>query len=112
MDETQEVAKAYGAVCTPDIFGYDAHLQLQYRGRLDAGGAKPAPFRSSGKRVDAMKLIATTGKGPIPSIRVLAVPLNGDESLKTMASQCSNPLLSVIMPITIRLNNHSQNMVK
>ncbi|WP_419608339.1 thioredoxin family protein, partial [Thiolapillus sp.] len=36
LDATQEVAKAYGAVCTPDFFGYNADLQLQYRGRLDA----------------------------------------------------------------------------
>ena len=37
-DATQAVAKAYGAVCTPDFFGYNAQLQLQYRGRLDASG--------------------------------------------------------------------------
>jgi peroxiredoxin len=41
-DATQAVAKAYGAVCTPDFFGYNARLQLQYRGRLDASGRIPA----------------------------------------------------------------------
>ena len=42
-DETQSVARAYGAVCTPDFFGYDAGLGLQYRGRLDASGKAAAP---------------------------------------------------------------------
>ncbi|NND45348.1 MAG: thioredoxin family protein, partial [Xanthomonadales bacterium] len=41
LDETQQVARAYGAVCTPDFFGYNSDLELQYRGRLDAGGADP-----------------------------------------------------------------------
>ena len=40
LDETQEVARAYGAVCTPDFFGYNADMELQYRGRLDAAGPK------------------------------------------------------------------------
>ncbi|GAB4345965.1 MAG: thioredoxin family protein [Gammaproteobacteria bacterium] len=69
-DETQEVAKAYGAVCTPDFFGYNADLQLQYRGRLDASRKEAVP----GARRDlfeAMKQIAETGQGPrdqIPSM--------------------------------------------
>ena len=41
-DESQQVARAYGAVCTPDFFGYNAELRLQYRGRLDASGRAPA----------------------------------------------------------------------
>ena len=40
-DKTQQVARAYGAVCTPDFFGYDAELRLRYRGRLDAGRKQP-----------------------------------------------------------------------
>ncbi len=63
FDETQAVGRAYGAVCTPDFFGYNADLQLQYRGRLDAGGKTPVP----GARRDlfeAMKQIAATGRGP------------------------------------------------
>jgi peroxiredoxin len=40
-DETQQVARAYDAVCTPDFFGYDAALRLRYRGRLDAGRKQP-----------------------------------------------------------------------
>jgi hypothetical protein len=43
LDEAQEVAKAYGAVCTPDFFGYNAALELQYRGRLDASRKDAAP---------------------------------------------------------------------
>ena len=71
LDETQEVAKAYGAVCTPDFFGYNADLGLQYRGRLDASRKQAA---SEGVRRDlfeAMKQVAATGKGPqeqIPSM--------------------------------------------
>lgn len=63
FDETQDAAKAYGAVCTPDFFGFNADLGLQYRGRLDDSGRNPAP---GGKRelFDAMLEIARTGKGP------------------------------------------------
>ena len=43
LDETQDVARAYGAVCTPDFFGFDRDLTLAYRGRLDARGARPIP---------------------------------------------------------------------
>ena len=43
LDETQDVAKAYGAVCTPDFFGFDRDLKLVYRGRLDASGRSPNP---------------------------------------------------------------------
>jgi len=69
-DETQEVAKVYGAVCTPDFFGYNRDLKLQYRGRLDATRKEPAP---SARRdlFEAMKLVAQTGQGPkdqIPSM--------------------------------------------
>jgi peroxiredoxin len=43
LDESQAVARAYGAVCTPDFFGYNSRLELQYRGRLDASGKETAP---------------------------------------------------------------------
>lgn len=69
-DETQEVARAYGAVCTPDFFGYNADLQLQYRGRLDASHKEPIPGARR-ELYEAMLQIAQTGKGPaeqIPSI--------------------------------------------
>ncbi|WP_428608034.1 thioredoxin family protein [Sedimenticola sp.] len=71
MDESQEVAKQYGAVCTPDFFGYNAELQLQYRGRLDASGMAPAMEDARRDLFEAMRQVALTGKGPedqIPSI--------------------------------------------
>lgn len=70
-DETQEVAKAYGAVCTPDFFGFDGRLGLQYRGRLDASGRNPAPPDARRELFEAMREVARTGAGPreqVPSI--------------------------------------------
>jgi hypothetical protein len=59
------VARAYGAVCTPDFFGYDRDLRLQYRGRLDATTpGRPAPGGSPRELLEAMTLIAETGHGP------------------------------------------------
>jgi peroxiredoxin len=63
-DETQEVARAYGAVCTPDFFGYNAKLGLQYRGRLDASRKDPAPPDARRDLFEAMKQISETGRGP------------------------------------------------
>lgn len=71
LDETQEVAKAYGAVCTPDFFGYNADLQLQYRGRFDASRKETAAADVKRDLFDAMVQIAKTGEGPseqIPSM--------------------------------------------
>ena len=48
LDETQEVARKYGAVCTPDFFGYNSDLKLQFRGRLDASRLEPARYRAPG----------------------------------------------------------------
>ena len=62
-DESQAVAKAYGAACTPDFFGYNAELKLQYRGRLDDAGRAPKPAAPR-ELFDAMVAIARTGKGP------------------------------------------------
>jgi len=64
FDETQEVAKAYGAVCTPDFFGYNADLGLQYRGRLDASRKQAAPADARRELFEAMKQVAETGRGP------------------------------------------------
>ena len=71
MDETQEVAKAYGAVCTPDFFGYNKGLKLQYRGRLDASRKETAADDVRRDLFEAMKQVAVSGKGPedqIPSM--------------------------------------------
>jgi peroxiredoxin len=68
MDETQQVAKAYGAVCTPDFFGYNADLKLQYRGRLDVSRKESAAANVKRDLFDAMSQIATTGQGPLEQI--------------------------------------------
>ncbi len=69
-DDSQSIAKAYNAVCTPDFFGFDKDLGLQYRGRLDASRKDAVP---NAKRdlFEAMSTVAKTGKGPqeqIPSM--------------------------------------------
>lgn len=63
-DASQSVARAYGAVCTPDFFGFNADLQLQYRGRLDASGRQSASADARRELFEAMQLIARTGQGP------------------------------------------------
>jgi hypothetical protein len=63
IDETQEVARAYGALCTPDFFGFNAKDELQYRGRLDASRRDLVP-NARRELYEAMKLIAETGRGP------------------------------------------------
>ena len=71
LDATQQVARAYGAVCTPDFFGYNADLRLQYRGRLDASRKESAPADARRDLFEAMKMVAETGQGPreqIPSM--------------------------------------------
>ncbi|MBB5516227.1 peroxiredoxin [Rubricella aquisinus] len=62
-DEDQSAAKAFGAVCTPDIFGFDAMLKLRYRGRLDASGREAAPDAPR-ELIDAMRHVYRTGRGP------------------------------------------------
>ena len=63
-DETQDVARTFEAVCTPDFFGYNAAGELQYRGRLDASNRAAAPADARRELYEAMKLVAETGKGP------------------------------------------------
>ena len=71
FDETQEIAKKYGAVCTPDFFGYNRKLELQYRGRFrELKDLKPVNNGDSDLKI-AMKMLAQTQKGPgeqIPSM--------------------------------------------
>lgn len=71
LDQTQQTAQAYGAVCTPDFFGYNKDLQLQYRGRLDASKKEAAAQDARRDLFEAMKQVADTGSGPqqqIPSM--------------------------------------------
>jgi peroxiredoxin len=64
IDETQAAARAYDAVCTPDFFGFNADLELQYRGRLDEGGRQPVPPGVRRELFEAMRQVAETGQGP------------------------------------------------
>jgi peroxiredoxin len=63
-DESQEVARRYDAVCTPDFFGFNSKLELQYRGRLDASRKEAGPADARRELFEAMKQVAETGKGP------------------------------------------------
>ncbi len=64
IDESQDVARGWGAACTPDFFGFNAALELQYRGRLDASGKGPAGPDTRRELFEAMVQIAETGHGP------------------------------------------------
>jgi peroxiredoxin len=71
VDASQQVARAFGAVCTPDFFGYNADLGLQYRGRLDAAGARPDTADEPRELFMAMQQVADSGHGPaqqVPSV--------------------------------------------
>ena len=68
IDETQEIAKKYGAVCTPDFFGYNKNLELQYRGRIrELKNLNPVRDGESDLKL-AMKMISRTQKGPVKQI--------------------------------------------
>ena len=68
IDDTQKIATEYGAVCTPDFFGYNKSLELQYRGRIrELKDHKPVTTGDSELRI-AMKLVATSGKGPVNQV--------------------------------------------
>ena len=63
-DESQDVARAYGAACTPEFFGFDRDRVLQYHGRLDASRHRPAAAGAKRELVEAMKLVVETGRAP------------------------------------------------
>ena len=67
-DEEQSVARAYGAVCTPDFFGFDSGLGLQYRGRLDGSRKQAGPVDLRRDLFEAMRQVAQTGRGPLDQI--------------------------------------------
>lgn len=67
-DETQEVARAYGAICTPDFFGFDKDLKLRYRGRLDSSGRQAGAPDARRELYLAMKQVAETGEAPTEQV--------------------------------------------
>jgi len=80
MDETQQVARSYGAVCTPDFFGYNAALELQYRGRLDASSKVTAADSARRDLFEAMVQIARTGHGPAQQVPSMGCSIKWKEN--------------------------------
>jgi peroxiredoxin len=80
LDETQQVAKDYGAVCTPDFFGYNSSMQLQYRGRLDASRKEAAAADVKRDLFDAMVQVAETGRGPAEQIPSMGCSIKWKDS--------------------------------
>jgi peroxiredoxin len=68
LDASQDIAKAYGAVCTPDFFGFNRNMELQYRGRLDESRKETAPEGVRRDLFEAMKQVAETQRGPADQI--------------------------------------------
>lgn len=80
FDESQAVARAYGAVCTPDFFGYNADLKLQYRGRLDASRKETAAADVRRDLFEGMKQVALTGRGPAQQIPSMGCSIKWKEA--------------------------------
>lgn len=81
IDETQAVARAYDAVCTPDFFGFAHDLTLQYRGRLDASGRQPAGADAKRELLEAMLHVAQTGTAPLDQIPSIGCSIKWRESV-------------------------------
>lgn len=78
-DETQEVGRAYDAICTPDFFGFNAKLELQYRGRLDA--SKTTLIADARRELfEAMVQVARTGQGPLRQIASMGCSIKWREA--------------------------------
>lgn len=80
IDETQHVAKAYGAVCTPDFFGFNRSFELQYRGRFDASRKEAAPEGTRRDLFEAMKEVAATQRGPAEQIPSMGCSIKWKEA--------------------------------
>ena len=80
LDQSQAVARAYGAVCTPDFFGYNSDLQLQYRGRLDASRKQAAPADARRDLFEAMRVVAATGQGPQEQVAAIGCSIKWREA--------------------------------
>lgn len=79
-DEDQSVASAWGAACTPDFFGFNADLELQFRGRLDASRKEAAPPDAPRELYEAMKQVADTGRGPADQVPSMGCSIKWKES--------------------------------
>lgn len=79
-DESQSVARAYGAACTPDFFGFDRDLGLQYRGRLDASRKQAGPADLRRDLYEAMRQVAETGRGPVEQIPSMGCSIKWKDS--------------------------------
>lgn len=79
LDETQQVAKRYDAVCTPDFFGFNKNFELQYRGRFDESRKETAP-NSTRDLFHAMKLVAETGQGTQEQISSIGCSIKWKEA--------------------------------
>ena len=80
FDESQEIARAYGAVCTPDFFGMNSDGVIEYRGRLDEGKKDPPPPGAKRELLDGMRLVARTGRGPAEQIPSVGCSMKWKES--------------------------------
>ena len=78
-DEDQFVAQRYNAVCTPDFFGFNSELELQYRGRLDASRKEAGPDNLRRDLYEAMVQVARTGKGPKDQISSMGCSIKWKE---------------------------------
>jgi peroxiredoxin len=81
LDETQAVAKAYDAICTPDFFGFNKDFELQYRGRFDATGRGEPPPDNRRDLFEAMKLVAQTQAGPKEQISSIGCSIKWKEEV-------------------------------
>jgi len=79
-DEEQSLARAYGAACTPDFFGFNKELKLQYRGRLDASRKEAGPADLRRDLYEAMTQVARTGEGPLDQIASIGCSIKWKEA--------------------------------
>jgi hypothetical protein len=80
FDETQEVAKAYKAICTPDFYGFNRDLKLQYRGRFDSTGRGELSADNERDLFNAMKMVSETQKGPKEQISSIGCSIKWKEN--------------------------------
>jgi peroxiredoxin len=101
IDETQDVARAYGAQCTPDFFGFNANDELQYRGRLDSARMNNAPPERR-ELFEAMAQVAATGRGPPEQTASRVARSNGGTDRPNYAARCglhrADPPIPGLMP--------------